>query len=61
MTRDAEHAEAIRRCATVAACHAFRASLGDEEMTAQTYAALLARIDALRKWEAVQANPWVSV
>ena len=54
-------AEAIRRCATVAECHAFRASLGDEEMTAQTYAALLARIDALRKWEAVQANPWVSV
>ena len=53
-------AEAIRRCTTVAECHAFRASLGDEEMTAQTYAALLARIAALRKLEGKQPNPWAS-
>ena len=43
-------AEAIRRCATVAECHALRASLG--EMNSTTYMALLMRIDALRKLEA---------
>ena len=40
-------AEAIRRCATVAECHALRASLG--EMDSATYMALLMRIEALRK------------
>lgn len=43
-------AEAIRRCATVAECHALRASLG--EMTSAEYMALLMRIEALRKLEA---------
>ena len=42
-------AEAIRRCATVAECHALRASLG--EMNSATYMALLMRIEALRKKE----------
>ena len=40
-------AEAIRRCTTVAECHALRASLG--EMDSATYMALLMRIEALRK------------
>jgi len=40
-------AEAIRRCTTVAECHALRASLG--EMNSATYMALLMRIEALRK------------
>ena len=40
-------AEAIRRCATVAECHALRAPLG--EMNSATYMALLMRIEALRK------------
>ncbi len=52
MTRDAEHAEAIRRCTTVAECHDWRAKQG--ELNSATCAALLARIDALRKWEAGQ-------
>ncbi len=42
-------AEAIRRCTTVAECHALRASLG--EMDSATYMALLMRIEALRKKE----------
>ena len=40
-------AEAIRCCATVAECHALRASLG--KMNSATYMALLMRIEALRK------------
>lgn len=39
--------EAIRRCATVAECHALRASLG--KMNSATYMVLLMRIEALRK------------
>ena len=50
MTRDAEHAEAIRRCATVAECHDWRAKQG--EMDSATTAVFLARVAALRKWEA---------
>ena len=40
-------AETNRRCATVAECHALRATLG--EMDSATYMALLMRIEALRK------------
>ena len=43
-------AEAIRRCATVAECHALRATLG--EMDSLTWMVFLARVAALRKWEA---------
>ena len=48
------HADEIRRLTTVAEAHAFRARLQVEgvELNAQTYAALIARIDALRKLEA---------
>ena len=46
-------AEAIRRCATVAECHALRATLG--EMDSATYMALLMRIEALRKKEGAEA------
>lgn len=56
MTQPADLADRIRCCATVAECHALRASLG--EMNSATYMALLMRIEALRKWEA--ANPWES-
>ena len=45
--------EAIRRCTTVAECHALRASLG--EMDSATYMALLMRIEALRKKEGAEA------
>lgn len=58
MTRDAEHAEAIRRCTTVAECHAWRAKQG--ELTSAIYMALLMRIAALRKLEGKQPNPWAS-
>ena len=40
-------AEAIRRCTTVAECHALRASLG--ELHSATSIALLMRVVALRK------------
>ena len=53
MTHPADLAEAIRRCATVAECHALRASLG--EMDSATYMALLMRIEALRKKEGAEA------
>ena len=53
MTHPADLAEAIRRCATVAECHALRASLG--EMNSATYMALLMRIEALRKKEGAEA------
>ena len=52
-------AEAIRRCATVAECHALRASLG--EMDSATYMALLMRIEALRKLETIDSDVQVSV
>ncbi len=52
-------AEAIRRCTTVAECHALRASLG--EMNSATYMALLMRIEALRKLEATGSDAQVSV
>ena len=45
--------EAIRRCATVAECHTFRASLG--EMDSATTAVFLARVAALRKKEGAEA------
>ena len=49
-------ADEIRRLTSVADAHAFLARLqaDGEELTAQTYAALIARIDALRKMEAGQ-------
>lgn len=49
-------ADEIRRLTSVADAHAFRARLqaAGEELNAQTYAALIARIDALRNWEARQ-------
>ena len=43
-------AEAIRHLRTVADCHAWRARQGD--LDSATLAALLARIEVLRKWEA---------
>ena len=52
-------AEAIRRCATVAECHALRASLG--EMDSATYMVLLMRIEALRKAEFIGSDAQVSV
>ena len=52
-------AEAIRRCTTVAECHALRASLG--EMDSATYMALLMRIEALRKAEFIGSDTQVSV
>lgn len=45
----------LRECRTVADCHAFRASVPDEAMTSAIYAALIARIDALRKAEGANA------
>ena len=44
----------IRRLRTVADAHAFHARLKSEgvEMNSATWAAFLARIDSLRKWEA---------
>lgn len=51
-------ADRIRRCATVAECHALRASLG--EMDSATYMALLMRIEALRKAEAIGSGVQVS-
>ena len=51
MTHPADLAEAIRRCTTVAECHALRAALG--EMNSATYIALLMRIEALRKLESI--------
>lgn len=45
-------ADEIRNLRTVAECHAWRAKQG--ELTSQAYLALLARIDALRKWETGQ-------
>ena len=51
-------AEAIRRCTTVAECHALRASLG--EMNSATYMALLMRIEALRKLETIGSDVQVS-
>ena len=45
-------ADEIRNLRTVAECHAWRAKQG--ELNSATCAALLARIDALRKWEAGQ-------
>ena len=53
MTRDAEHADRIRRCTTVAECHAWRAKQG--ELTSAIYKAFLARIAALRKKEGAEA------
>lgn len=50
-------AEAIRRCTTVAECHALRASLG--EMDSATYMALLMRIEAFRKLEATGSDAQV--
>ena len=47
MTHTTDLADRIRRCATVAECHALRASLG--EMNSATYMALLMRIEALRR------------
>lgn len=58
MTRTAELADRIRRCATVAECHKLRASLG--EMDSATYMALLMRIEALRKLEAIGSDVQVS-
>ena len=59
MTHPADLAEAIRRCTTVAECHALRAALG--EMNSATYMALLMRIEALRKLETIDSDVQVSV